>query len=124
MQLYDWVKTITFDNGIEIILYMKMATLRCDTYFSKPYYSWGRGQNENANRLLRQCFSKSVSLHNVVFRKIVGVVDNLNRRPGKYFGWKASYEVFEEFLEIDDRRVLARDANSPSKIYPEIFFLF
>ncbi|MEZ5623351.1 MAG: hypothetical protein R3E36_01180 [Nitrosomonas sp.] len=33
-------------------------TLGCETYFAKPYHSWERGQNENANGLLRQYFPK------------------------------------------------------------------
>ncbi|CAC9633815.1 Mobile element protein [uncultured Gammaproteobacteria bacterium] len=59
-----------------------------------------RGQNENANGLLRQYLPKSMVLRNVVSKKVVEV---LNRRPIKCLGWKTSYEVFEEFLGIDDR---------------------
>nr|WP_221894074.1 IS30 family transposase [Bathymodiolus japonicus methanotrophic gill symbiont] len=46
----SFVKTITFYNGKEFTLHEKIAeALGCDTYFSTPYSSWERGQNENAN---------------------------------------------------------------------------
>jgi IS30 family transposase len=49
----DFVETITFDNGKEFTLHEKIAQrLDCKTYFAKPYHSWERGQNENANGLL------------------------------------------------------------------------
>lgn len=47
--------TITFNNGKEFAKHEQMeSTLECETYFDKPYHSWGRGQNENANGLLHQ----------------------------------------------------------------------
>jgi len=61
LPLQKWVKTITFDNGREFAEHMKAASiLKCKTYFAKPYHSWERGQNENANGLLRQYFPKSM----------------------------------------------------------------
>jgi len=38
------------------------SSLECDTYFAKPYHSWERGQNEDANGLLRQYFPKGMEL--------------------------------------------------------------
>jgi IS30 family transposase len=50
----EFVKTVTFDNGKEFTLHESIANeLECKTYFAKPYHSWERGQNENANGLLR-----------------------------------------------------------------------
>ena len=61
-----FVETITFDNGKEFSLHESIAkALGCDTYFARPYHSWERGQNENANGLLRQYFPKSMELVNV-----------------------------------------------------------
>ena len=63
--LKHFVKTITFDNGKEFTLHESVAeAIACDTYFAKPYHSWERGQNENANGLLRQYFPKSMELSN------------------------------------------------------------
>ena len=102
--LHDWVKTITFDNGREFVEHMKAATaLKCDTYFAKPYHSWERGQNENANGLLRQYFPKGMELHDVAVKKVTDAIDKLNSRPRKCLGWKTPYEVFEKLSGIDAR---------------------
>lgn len=103
----NWVKTITFDNGREFVGHMKAAAaLKCKTYFAKPYHSWERGQNENANGLLRQYFPKSMELHNVAVSKVVEAIDKLNGRPRKCLGWKTPYEVFEELSGFDARIVV------------------
>jgi len=57
------VHTMTFDNGKEFAYHEEVSeTIQCKTYFAKPYHSWERGQNENANGLLRQYFPKSMEL--------------------------------------------------------------
>lgn len=105
--LQVWVKTITFDNGREFAKHMKAAvSLECKTYFAKPYHSWERGQNENANGLLRQYFPKSMELHDVAVDKVVEAVHKLNSRPRKCLGWKTPYEVFEALSGIDARIVV------------------
>lgn len=59
----DWVHTITFDNGKEFAFHESISkSLGCQSYFAKPYHSWERGQNENANGLLRQYFPKAMAL--------------------------------------------------------------
>jgi len=79
--LKHFVKTITFDNGKEFAFHEEVAKkLNCATYFAtKPYHSWERGQNENANGLLRQYFPKSMELIDVTKRQIFEAVHKLNR---------------------------------------------
>jgi transposase, IS30 family len=80
----NFVKTITFDNGKEFILHEKIAeALDCDTYFAKPYSSWERGQNENANGLLRQYFPKAMELADVTTKDVFKAIHKLNSRPKK-----------------------------------------
>jgi IS30 family transposase len=99
--LKRFVKTITFDNGKEFAFHEEVAkTLACDTYFAKPYHSWERGQNENANGLLRQYFPKSMELIDVTRKQVFDAVHKLNSRPRKCLGYKTPYEVFEELTEI------------------------
>jgi IS30 family transposase len=99
--LKRFVKTITFDNGKEFAFHEEVAkTLACDTYFAKPYHSWERGQNENANGLLRQYFPKSMELIDVTRKQVFDAVHKLNSRPRKCLGYKTPYEVFEELTGI------------------------
>ena len=102
-----FVETITFDNGKEFSLHEAIAkALGCDTYFARPYHSWERGQNENANGLLRQYFPKSKELVNVAMKQVVEAVDKLNSRPRKCLGFKTPYEVFEELTGVNIRNLM------------------
>ncbi|GFO71016.1 transposase, IS30 family [Bathymodiolus japonicus methanotrophic gill symbiont] len=103
----SFVKTITFDNGKEFTLHEKIAeALGCDTYFATPYSSWERGQNENANGLLRQYFPKVMELIDVTIKEVFIAVDKLNSRPKKCLNYKTPYEVFEELTGIDMKNLL------------------
>ncbi len=56
----------------------------------------GRGQNENANGLLRQYFPKKMELIDVTKKEVYDTVHKFNSRPRKCLGYKTPYEVFEE----------------------------
>jgi IS30 family transposase len=94
--LKDWGHTVTFDTGKEFA-----KTIGCKTYFAKPYHSWERGQNENANGLLRQYFPKAMSLLDVNTEQVLEAVYKLNSRPRKCLGFKTPYEVFGELSGMD-----------------------
>jgi len=103
----NFVKTITFDNGKEFVMHQWIANyLSCDTYFAKPYHSWERGQNENANGLLRQYFPKAMELIDVTGEEVFKAVDKLNSRPRKCLGFKTPYEAFQKATGIDVRNLL------------------
>ncbi|HID70573.1 MAG TPA: IS30 family transposase [Desulfobacterales bacterium] len=103
-----YVKTITFDNGKEFTQHEKIATtIGCDTFFAKPYHSWERGQNENANGLLRQFFPKKMKLNDVSYEQVMSAVDNLNNRPRKSLNYKTPYEVFNALTGINVRNILS-----------------
>lgn len=57
--------------------------VECGTYFAKPYHSWERGQNENANGLLRQYFPKGMEFENVAKEEVIDAIHRLNSRPRK-----------------------------------------
>lgn len=102
----QFVETITFDNGKEFTLHKEIAKeIECDTYFAKPYHSWERGQNENANGLLRQYFPKSMELLDVTVQKVLSAVDKLNNRPRKCLNFQTPYEVFEKLTGVDVRKI-------------------
>ena len=105
--LKRFVKTITYDNGKEFVQHELVAkALKCDSYFAAPYHSWERGQNENANGLLRQYFPKSMELDSVTKKEVIIAVDKLNSRPRKCLGYKTPYEAFKESTGIDARKVM------------------
>lgn len=102
----ELVHTITFDNGKEFSFHEAIAkALDCKTYFAKPYHSWERGQNENANGLLRQYFPKAISLLEVTTKEVLEAVHKLNDRPKKCLGFKTPYEVFEENTGVQMKSV-------------------
>ena len=105
--IQGFVETITFDNGKEFTLHEILAKeLDCDTYFAKPYHSWERGQNENANGLLRQYFPKAMELVDVTIKQVFDAVDKLNSRPRKCLKFKTPYEVFKELTGIDVKKLM------------------
>jgi len=98
----SWVITTTYDNGKEFALHKEISdALDCEAYFAKPYHSWERGQNENANGLLRQYFPKSMELADISVTDVFSAVDKLNSRPRKCLGFKTPYEVFKSLTGID-----------------------
>ncbi len=105
--IQSFVETITFDNGKEFTLHEALAKkLECNTYFAKPYHSWERGQNENANGLLRQYFPKAMELTDVTIKQVFDAVDKLNSRPRKCLKFKTPYEVFKELTGVDVRYLM------------------
>lgn len=96
------VRSITYDNGKEFAGHEEVnRSLDCNSYFAKPYHSWERGQNENANGLLRQYFPKSMKLTDVSVDCVKIAVHKLNSRPRKCLGFKTPYEVFFEITGVD-----------------------
>ena len=102
------VKTITFDNGKEFTQHEDIAeTIAFEAFFAKPYHSWERGQNENANDLLRQYFPKKMKLNNITTEQVVSAVDDLNNRPRKCLKYETPYEAFQAATGIDVRKIVS-----------------
>jgi len=103
----DWLHTITFDNGKEFASHeVIVKAIGCEAYFAKPYHSWERGQNENANGLLRQYFPKAMALLDVTTRQVLDAVHELNSRPRKCLGFRTPYEVFRELSGVDAEKLV------------------
>lgn len=104
--LADWkplIQTITSDNGKEFANHKNIATtLNIDFYFAKPYHSWERGANENLNGLVRQYFPKDMYFENIDQQQIERVVNILNNRPRKRFGFDTPIEVLAQKLELSN----------------------
>ena len=94
-------RTTTLDNGTENVEHVKL-TLATGmlVYYAKPYHSWERGSNENANGMLRRYFPKGTDFGTVSDEEIRKVVDYINNRPSKILGYRTPKEVFDEEIGL------------------------
>jgi IS30 family transposase len=93
----DKVFTITYDNGKEFSMHVKISkALEADGYFAHPYHSWERGLNENTNGLIRQYLPKKTSFENVKEMDIQFIEQRLNMRPRKSLNYQTPNELFLE----------------------------
>jgi len=89
--------TVTADNGTELHGYRSIERLTgARFYFARPYHSWERGSNENANGLLRQYLPKGSSMAGLTQRRCNAISDQLNTRPRKRLGFRTPLECFNE----------------------------
>ena len=90
-------ETVTADNGTEFHAYEKIERLAGVTfYFARPYHSWERGSNENANGLLRQYLPKGESMAGLSQYQCSAIARRLNARPRKRLGFRTPLECFNE----------------------------
>ncbi|MFN2393861.1 MAG: IS30 family transposase, partial [Pyrinomonadaceae bacterium] len=86
-------ETVTSDNGTEFHDYRKIEELTGTTfYFARPYHSWERGSNENANGLDRQYLPKGMSMASITQQQCNAIARKLNMRPRKRLGFKTPLE--------------------------------
>jgi IS30 family transposase len=90
-------ETVTADNGTEFHDYERVERLTGATfYFARPYHSWERGTNENANGLLRQYLPKGVSMAGLSQHQCNAIARKLNTRPRKRLGFRTPLECYDE----------------------------
>lgn len=91
-------KTVTLDNGKEFVEhYMWKWLCWLDTYFADVWNAWQRGLNENTNGLLRQFYTKKMSLSNVNKQELDYYVNLLNNRPRKRNNYLTPIEVLKTY---------------------------
>jgi IS30 family transposase len=90
-------QTVTADNGTEFHDYRRVEERTGATfYFARPYHSWERGSNENANGLLRQYLPKGASMAGLTQQQCTAIARKLNTRPRKRLGFRTPLECFKE----------------------------
>ena len=90
-------ETITADNGTEFHHYQRIeARTKALFYFARPYHSWERGSNENANGLIRQYLPKGTSMAGLSQPQCNSIARKLNHRPRKWLGFKTPLECYYE----------------------------
>jgi IS30 family transposase len=90
-------ETVTADNGTELHGYARIERRTGAVfYFARPYHSWERGSNENANGLIRQYLPKGQSMCGLSQHQCNAIARKLNTRPRKRLGFKTPLECFNE----------------------------
>lgn len=90
-------ETVTADNGTEFHGYERVERLTGATfYFARPYHSWERGSNENANGLIRQYLPKGASMAGLSQQQCNAIAGRLNTRPRKRLGFRTPLECYNE----------------------------
>jgi transposase, IS30 family len=92
-------KTSTLDNWCEFTRHSEFTeVLKMPIYFARPYHSWERGSNENANGMIRRYFPKKTDFDKITDKQIQAVVDKINNRPRKILWYKSSYQILQEHI--------------------------
>ena len=92
-------KTMTADNGPEFENLLQFENLGTKIYFTHPYSSWERAQNERHNGLLRDFIPKGMSMERFSDEDILNMADTLNQRPRRVLGYHTPSELFDAFLD-------------------------
>ncbi len=92
-------KTMTADNGPEFATFSEFESLGTKIYFTHPYSSWERPQNERHNSLLREFIPKGTSIERFSADDILNMADAINQRPRRILGYHTPTELFDAFLD-------------------------
>ena len=101
---YKKFKTITFDNGGEFRNWKlleksydnRRKTPRTRVYYAHPYRSGERGNNENANRLIRRFIPKGTDITPISEEFIQKIEAWINNYPRAMFNYKSANEILSE----------------------------
>lgn len=89
-------KTITCDNGGEFSDCLGIEKHnRTKLYYCHPYASWERGQNENANRLIRRWMPKGQSLNRYSKKYVEAIETWMNNYPRQKLNWQRPIDLFK-----------------------------
>ena len=90
-------ETVTADNGTELHGYERIERRTGAVfYFARPYHSWERGSNENANGLIRQYLPKGASMAGLSQHQCNAIARKLNTRPRKRLSFRTPLECYNE----------------------------
>lgn len=94
----DEAKTVTYDNGIEFILWPSLQQSIGDdfmVFFADPYTPSQRGRNENTNGLIRDYLPKGTDFKQLNDGDIMKIETLLNNRPRKRLSGLTPLEAWE-----------------------------
>ena len=92
-------KNFTSDRGEEFACYLLVENLGISFFFADTYSSWQRGNNENANGLLRKYSPKKTDLAAISDETLNKALYDINHRPRKCLAYRTAYEALEDEFE-------------------------
>ncbi|CAK1229503.1 IS30 family (Tra8) [Fructobacillus fructosus] len=91
--------TITPDRGKEFSKHAQIFQRYPVTfYFPDAHAPWQRGSNEKINGLIREYCPKNKDIRDDTDADLNEMVDQINNRPRKIFGWQSSNQIYQEKL--------------------------
>lgn len=88
-----WIKSVTFDNGMEFAKHYELNKQWIETYFSDPYSPWQKWSIENLNRMIRRTFPKGTNFDEVSEEKIRSACHYLANTPREILGFLTPNQV-------------------------------
>jgi IS30 family transposase len=82
-----WIKSVTFDNGMEFAFHNILQNIWIDTYFCNPYHSWEKWSIENLNRIIRRFFPKWTIFDDISEEKIKSICYIIANTPREILGF-------------------------------------
>lgn len=93
-------KSITYDNGFENRLHLKInQILKTQSFFCHPYHSWEKGTVENSIGLIRRFLPKKSDLKNISRTHIRRIENLINNRPRKCLNYLTPQELFNNLSD-------------------------
>ena len=93
------LKTFTSDRGKEFACYPLVENLGISFFFADAYSSWQRGNNENANGLLREYFPKKADLAAISDEALNKALYDINHRPRKCLAYRTACKALVDEYE-------------------------
>lgn len=88
-----WIKSVTFDNGMEFAFHNLLKDIWIDTYFCNPYHSREKWSIENLNRIIRRFFPKWTIFDNISEEKIKSICYIIANTPREILGFLSPNQV-------------------------------
>lgn len=98
-------KTITSDNGLELLSLTKICEY-VKIYYCHSYRSYERGTSENQHKLIRRFIKKSEEIGNYADRQIERIMNWMNNYPRNILGYMAAEEAFIKELKLIEKTSL------------------
>lgn len=98
--------SVTHGNGTELAHHERLHDgLGTAVYFADPYSGWQRGNNENRNGMIRRYLPKRCGTRMDMTKEVREIVDEINNRPMRVFGYRTPAEAFaDELLELQGQQ--------------------